>query len=64
MAFNVKEQGKGLYSILTDDGEVIYKDWTKEQVIDFYVAHARETAECALKYKHDDNVLEFKYIKK
>lgn len=63
MAFNVNEQSKGLYSILTDNGEVIYKDWTKEQVIDFYVAHARETIECALKYKHDDN-LEFKYIKK
>lgn len=63
MAFNVKEQSKGLYSILTDDGEVIYKDWTKERVIDFYVAATREAAECALKYKHDDNV-EFKYIKK
>lgn len=63
MAFNVKEQSKGLYSILTDDGEVIYKDWTKEQVIDFYVAHAREIAECALKYKHDDQTPQFRYIK-
>ena len=63
MALNVKEQSKGLYSILTDGGKIIYKDWTKEQVIDFYVSMAREAAECALKYKHDDNV-EFKYIKK
>ena len=63
MAFNVKEQGKGLYSILTDDGIVVYKDWSKERVIEFYMSCAKEAAECALKYKHDDNV-EFKYIKK